>query len=190
MVVSLFVTPESGILVHDSFPLSSHYELLIGVEIPYYYFVAKVIAYGFPYCIQSNGICTLYCTLYLFNYFRVHVLQPTAEQSAHETSTLQLEASALSTPRDRLQTPAAGGKAQQPTETPRTAAPGAGPGSAPGGRGDLVRGLVARRTMRDWVDLEHAVGNKGLRDSILNFSYFLTIGNMDEALKVMSNVRG
>ena len=42
MVVSLFVTPESGILVHDSFPLSAQYELLIGSEIPYYYFVAKV----------------------------------------------------------------------------------------------------------------------------------------------------
>ena len=42
MVVSLFVTPESGILVHDSFPLSLQYELLIGVETPYYYFVAKV----------------------------------------------------------------------------------------------------------------------------------------------------
>ena len=44
MVVSLFVTPESGILVHDSFPLSAQYELLVGSEIPYYYFVAKVTA--------------------------------------------------------------------------------------------------------------------------------------------------
>ncbi len=42
MVVSLFVTPESGILVNDSFPLSAQYELLIGIEIPYYYFIAKV----------------------------------------------------------------------------------------------------------------------------------------------------
>ena len=118
---------------------------------------------------------------------------------AHETSAqaVQLEASALSTPRDRLQTPAADARAQ-PTETPRAAGAGAradggqAAGGAPGAgaRGDLVRGMVARRTMRDWVDLEHAVGNKGLRDSILNFSYFLTIGNMDEALKVMSNVRG
>ena len=115
---------------------------------------------------------------------------------AHETPTAQLEASALSTPRDRLQTPA--GARAQPTETPRAAAAtadgrqvaGGTTGTGTGARGDLVRGLVARRTMRDWVDLEHAVGNKGLRDSILNFSYFLTIGNMDEALKVMSNVRG
>ena len=42
MVVSLFCTPENGILIQDSFPLNEEYECLLGIEVPYHYFVRKV----------------------------------------------------------------------------------------------------------------------------------------------------
>ena len=42
MVVSLFCTPENGILIQDSSPLSDEYNCLLGIEVPYHYFVRKV----------------------------------------------------------------------------------------------------------------------------------------------------
>jgi intraflagellar transport protein 140 len=42
MVVSLFATPENGVLLHDSIPLDSKYTGLIGIDIPYLYFCKKV----------------------------------------------------------------------------------------------------------------------------------------------------
>lgn len=42
MIVSLFCTPENGILIQDSFPLSEDYNCLLGIEVPYHYFVRKV----------------------------------------------------------------------------------------------------------------------------------------------------
>jgi len=42
MVVSLFVTPENGILVQDSFASAGQGNRLLTLEIPYYYFSKKV----------------------------------------------------------------------------------------------------------------------------------------------------
>lgn len=42
MVVSLFSTPENGILIQDSSPLPEEYQSLLGIEVPYHYFVKKV----------------------------------------------------------------------------------------------------------------------------------------------------
>jgi hypothetical protein len=47
--------------------------------------------------------------------------------------------------------------------------------------------LVARRTMRDFVGLEYS--DKNTRDAMLNFSYYLTIGNMDEAFKAIKLIK-
>lgn len=42
MIVSLFSTPENGTLIQDSFPMPEQFQALLGVEVPYYYFVKKV----------------------------------------------------------------------------------------------------------------------------------------------------
>lgn len=42
MVVSLFCTSENGVLIQDSFPMSPQYNTLLGIEVPYLYFVKKV----------------------------------------------------------------------------------------------------------------------------------------------------
>lgn len=46
---------------------------------------------------------------------------------------------------------------------------------------------VARRTMRDFIGLESA--NKSARDAMMNFSFYLTIGNMDEAFKAIKLIK-
>ena len=50
MIVSLFCTQENGILIQDSFPLNDEYNCLLGIEVPYHYFVRKVglIHTGYP----------------------------------------------------------------------------------------------------------------------------------------------
>ena len=47
--------------------------------------------------------------------------------------------------------------------------------------------MVARRVMRDFVGLEYS--DKNARDAMMNFSYFLTIGNMDEAFKAIKLIK-
>ena len=47
--------------------------------------------------------------------------------------------------------------------------------------------LVARHTMRDFVGLEKS--DKVTRDAMLNFSYYLTVGNMDEAFKAIKLIK-
>ena len=47
--------------------------------------------------------------------------------------------------------------------------------------------MVSRRVMRDFVGLECA--DKGARDAMMNFSYYLTIGNMDEAFKAIKLIK-
>lgn len=53
-MVSLFCTPENGILIQDSFPLSEEFECLLGIEVPYHYFVRKVSNHEVfkTYCLQ------------------------------------------------------------------------------------------------------------------------------------------
>ncbi|CAL1531559.1 unnamed protein product [Lymnaea stagnalis] len=46
---------------------------------------------------------------------------------------------------------------------------------------------VARKIMRDYVGLENS--DKGTRDAMMNFSFFLTVGNMDEAFKAIKLIK-
>ncbi|XP_048350959.1 intraflagellar transport protein 140 homolog isoform X2 [Sphaerodactylus townsendi] len=47
--------------------------------------------------------------------------------------------------------------------------------------------MVARRPMRDFMGLEEC--NKATRDAMLNFSFYLTIGDMDEAFKSIKLIK-
>ena len=47
--------------------------------------------------------------------------------------------------------------------------------------------MVSRRLMRDFVGLENA--DKLVREAMMNFSYYLTIGNMDEAFKAIKLIK-
>ena len=42
LIVSLFITPENGILIQDSFALHHSHNSLLGLEAPYFYFTKKV----------------------------------------------------------------------------------------------------------------------------------------------------
>ncbi|XP_044289062.1 intraflagellar transport protein 140 homolog isoform X3 [Varanus komodoensis] len=57
----------------------------------------------------------------------------------------------------------------------------AGPGVEP------LCQMVARRPMRDFIGLEEC--DKTTRDAMLNFSFYLTIGNMDEAFKSIKLIK-
>ncbi|XP_067952050.1 intraflagellar transport protein 140 homolog [Watersipora subatra] len=46
---------------------------------------------------------------------------------------------------------------------------------------------VAKRTMRDFIGLEQA--SKSSTDAMMNFSFYLTIGNMDEAFKAIKLIK-
>ncbi|XP_064637216.1 intraflagellar transport protein 140 homolog [Lineus longissimus] len=113
MIVSLFSTPENGILLQDNFAMNLTYSGLIGLEVPYYYFIKKT------------------------------------EESEDQTA--------------------------QITDRPQTSMP------------NTLSKLVARWTMRDFVGLEYS--DKNTRDAMLNFSYYLTIGNMDEAFKAIKLIK-
>lgn len=47
--------------------------------------------------------------------------------------------------------------------------------------------VVARRPLRDFVGLEDC--DKTTRDAMLNFSLYLTIGDMDEAFKSIKLIK-
>ncbi len=47
--------------------------------------------------------------------------------------------------------------------------------------------MVKQRVMRDFVGLESK--DKTMRDAMMNFSYFLCIGNMDEAFKAIKTIK-
>ncbi|XP_068452167.1 intraflagellar transport protein 140 homolog, partial [Clinocottus analis] len=47
--------------------------------------------------------------------------------------------------------------------------------------------MVSRRALRDFVGLENC--EKATRDAMLNFSFYLTIGNMDEAFKSIKLIK-
>ncbi|XP_053388212.1 LOW QUALITY PROTEIN: intraflagellar transport protein 140 homolog, partial [Mercenaria mercenaria] len=116
MVVSLFCTPENGILIQDSFPLNDDYNCLLGIEVPYHYFVRKNETSEDENANQESG----------------HLVRP-------DTATV------------------------------------------------IYPKLVSRTTMRDFVGLEKS--DKQTREAMLNFSYYLTIGNMDEAFKAIKLIK-
>ncbi|CAH1793664.1 unnamed protein product [Owenia fusiformis] len=119
MIVSLFVTPENGVLIQDSFSMKKSHSSMLGMQVPYYYFARK----------------------------------------AEDTDKADANA-ALDESMNRPQT---------------TAAP------------SFTSKAVSRRTMRDFIGLEDA--DKNARDAMMNFSFYLTIGNMDEAFKAIKLIR-
>ncbi|KAL4622724.1 hypothetical protein GN956_G19824 [Arapaima gigas] len=64
-----------------------------------------------------------------------------------------------------------------------TCKPGEGPieGEKPPAQPNSAPHMVSRRVLRDFIGLEDC--DKPTRDAMLNFSFFLTIGDMDEAFK-------
>ncbi|NWI93338.1 IF140 protein, partial [Pitta sordida] len=105
-VVSFFITEEHGLLLQDSFPLPSSYQVLLGMEVPHYYFAKKL------------------------------------------------------------------GEAEK--ETPES-------GSA------AIPQMVGRRPMRDFIGLGDC--DKATQDAMLNFSFHLTAGDMDEAFKAIKLIK-
>ncbi|NXV35214.1 IF140 protein, partial [Rissa tridactyla] len=99
-IISFFNTEEHGLLLHDSFPLPSSYQVLLGIEVPHYYFAKK----------------------------------------PGEAGIGQAEPDSIKVPQ-----------------------------------------MVARRPMRDFIGLGDC--DKTTQDAILNFSFYLTAGDMDEAFK-------
>lgn len=104
-VVSFFSTEEHGLLLQDSFPLPSLYEVLLGIDVPHYYFAKK------------------------------------------------------------------------PGET--------GKGQAESG--SKVLQMASRQPMRDFIGLGDC--DKATRDAMLNFSFYLTAGDMDEAFKSIKLIK-
>ncbi|NWI54569.1 IF140 protein, partial [Calyptomena viridis] len=105
-IISFFSTEEHGLLLQDSFPLPSSYEVLLGMEVPHYYFAKKL---------------------------------GEAEKGVSES------------------------------------------GSA------TVSQMVARRPLRDFIGLGDC--DKTTQDAMLNFSFYLTAGDMDEAFKSIKLIK-
>ncbi|NWI67961.1 IF140 protein, partial [Todus mexicanus] len=105
-IISFFSTEEHGLLLQDSFPLPSSYQVLLGIEVPHYYFAKKL---------------------------------GEAEKGQVESGSIK------------------------------------------------VSQMVARRPMRDFVGLGEC--DKTTRDAMLNFSFYLTAGDMDEAFKSIKLIK-
>ncbi|NXK49040.1 IF140 protein, partial [Chauna torquata] len=105
-IMSFFSTEEHGLLLQDSFPLPSLYQVLLGIEVPHYYFAKK------------------------------------------------------------------------PGETEK--------GLAESGSIKISQ-MAARRPMRDFIGLGDC--DKTTQDAILNFSFYLTAGDMDEAFKSIKLIK-
>ncbi|NXO80980.1 IF140 protein, partial [Sitta europaea] len=105
-IISFFCTEEHGLLLQDSFTLPSSYQVLLGIEVPHYYFAKKI------------------------------------------------------------------GEAEK--------------GASESGSGTVSQ-MVARRPMRDFIGLGDC--DKITQDAMLNFSYYLTAGDMDEAFKSIKLIK-
>ncbi|XP_030906145.1 intraflagellar transport protein 140 homolog isoform X4 [Melopsittacus undulatus] len=105
-ILSFFSTEEHGFLLQESFPLPSSYQVLLGIEVPYYYFAKKL---------------------------------GEAEKGQAESGSIE------------------------------------------------VSQMVARRPMRDFIGLGDC--DKATQDAMLNFSFYLTVGDMDEAFKSIKLIK-
>ena len=52
---------------------------------------------------------------------------------------------------------------------------------------DMKEARVSRRVMRDFVGLEGA--DSSALEAMMNFSFYLTVGNMDEAFKAIKLIK-
>ncbi|XP_068003113.1 intraflagellar transport protein 140 homolog isoform X1 [Melanerpes formicivorus] len=116
-IISFFSTEEHGLLLQDSFPLPSSYQILLGVEVPHFYFAKKL----------------------LFRRGCVYAPLGEAEKGQEESGSIK------------------------------------------------VSQMVARRPMRDFAGLGDC--DKTTRDAMLNFSFYLTAGDMDEAFKSIKLIK-
>lgn len=57
----------------------------------------------------------------------------------------------------------------------------------PTGSPTQIPHMVSRRPLRDFVAMENC--EKATRDAMLNFSFYLTIGDMDEAFKSIKLIK-
>ncbi|ELT94193.1 hypothetical protein CAPTEDRAFT_114177 [Capitella teleta] len=115
LVVSLFVSVENGVLIQDSFALSSQHSSLLGLEAPYFFFSKKADQMNKEIREEENFVIEQNCT-------------------------------------------------DMPSQS-----------------------MVSRKIMRDFVGLEGA--DKMAKDAMMNFSFYLTIGNMDEAFKAIKLIK-
>jgi len=60
-------------------------------------------------------------------------------------------------------------------------------GRPPTSAGPGFQAMVSRRIMRDFYGLENA--DSSAQEAMMNFSYYLTIGNMDEAFKAIKLIK-
>ncbi|XP_053936151.1 intraflagellar transport protein 140 homolog isoform X2 [Cuculus canorus] len=116
-IISFFSTEEHGLLLQDSFPLPSSYQVLLGIEVPHYYFVKKLF------------------------FRRGLVYKPLGEAE----------------------------KGEAECGSPK------------------VSQMAARRPLRDFSGLGDC--DKTTRDAMLNFSFYLTAGDMDEAFKSIKLIK-
>ncbi|XP_013795392.1 intraflagellar transport protein 140 homolog [Apteryx mantelli] len=107
LIISFFSTEEHGLLLQESFPLPSSYQVLLGIEVPHYYF---------------------------------------AKKSGEAETEGQAESGSIK-----------------------------------------ISQMVARRPMRDFVGLGDC--DKTTRDAMLNFSFHLTAGDMDEAFRSIKLIK-
>ncbi|KAG3258905.1 intraflagellar transport protein 140 homolog isoform X1 [Ictidomys tridecemlineatus] len=107
LVLSFFISEEHGFLLYESFPRPPAYQVLVGMEVPHYYFTRK------------------------------------------------------------------------PGEEDREDRVNSGHHHVPQ--------MVAKRPLRDFVGLEDC--DKPTRDAMLNFSFFITVGDMDEAFKSIKLIK-
>ncbi|NWV12062.1 IF140 protein, partial [Ptilonorhynchus violaceus] len=105
-IISFFSTEEHGLLLQDSFPLPSSCQVLLGIEVPHYYFAKKL------------------------------------------------------------------GEAEK--------------GASESGSGTVSQ-MAARRPLRDFIGLGDC--DKTTQDAMLNFSFYLTAGDMDEAFKSIKLIK-
>uniref|UniRef100_A0A915J6M4 Intraflagellar transport protein 140 homolog n=1 Tax=Romanomermis culicivorax TaxID=13658 RepID=A0A915J6M4_ROMCU len=122
-IATFFVTNDSSILLHDSFRMSSICDRLMGLAVPFMYFL-KTSDHS------STGDCS------------------SIDGSSTNNRASMLEMSDL----ERLSTK-----------------------------------HVVRRTCRDFIGLEDM--NKEMKTAMLDFSYHLTVGNMDEAFKAVKLIK-
>ena len=47
--------------------------------------------------------------------------------------------------------------------------------------------IILRKPMKDFVGLEHV--EESIKNAIMNFSHYLTVGNMDEAYNSVRNIK-
>uniref|UniRef100_A0A8B9VYJ2 Intraflagellar transport protein 140 homolog n=1 Tax=Anas zonorhyncha TaxID=75864 RepID=A0A8B9VYJ2_9AVES len=104
-IMSFFSSEEHGLLLQDSFPLPSLYQVLLGIEVPHYYFAKK----------------------------------PGETEKGQESGSIK------------------------------------------------VLQMAARRPMRDFIGLGDC--DKTTQDAMLNFSFYLTAGDMDEAFKSIKLIK-